>query len=311
MKKCLIIDRTHECIIPLLKEVGYQSDYQPGLSRAEVLDRIAGYEGLIVRSKVAVDRELINRATRLQFVGRAGAGLDQLDTEALRTRNIAIVNAPEGNRDALAEHMVGMLLALLNKICLADRQIRAGEWDREGNRGTELMGKTVGIVGYGYMGQAFAQRLSSFGVDVLAYDKYKENYGDDYATEAPLDRLYERADVVSFHVPLTEETHHWVDDSFLNRFRKDIFLLNSARGKIITLRTLSEAIARRKVRGAALDVLENEQLAQLTDEQQRYFNELAQSDRVLFTPHVAGWTHESYEKISRVLAEKIAALKRP
>ena len=308
MKKCLIIDRMHECIIPLLKEAGYQADYQPGLSRDEVLACISIYEGLIVRSKLAVDQELIGRATALRFVGRAGAGLDQIDVDALAARNIAVLNAPEGNRDALAEHMVGLLLGLLNKIHQADRQVRSGVWDREGSRGVELMGKTVGIVGYGYMGQAFARRLSGFGVNVLAYDKYKQHYGDAYATEASMDALYEQADIVSFHVPLTEETYHLVDESYLARFRKNIFLLNSARGKIITLKTLAKAIAQGKVRGAALDVLENESLTQLTDEQQHYFNELTQSDRVLFTPHVGGWTYESFEKISRVLAEKIIAL---
>ena len=310
MKKCLIIDDLHDCIIPLLEEAGYAVDYRPGLSRSEVLTGIADYEGLIVRSKLAVDRELIDAALKLRFVGRAGAGLDQLDVEALTARNIAILNAPEGNRDALAEHLVGMLLSLLNHISRADRQVRAGTWDREGNRGTELMGKTIGLVGYGYMGQAFAQRLSGFGVTVLAYDKYRRDYTDRYATEATMHELHERAEVLSFHVPLTEETHHLVDKSYLDRFQNDIYLLNSARGKIMTLGTLSEAIARGKVRGAALDVLETEPPARMTPDQRRYFDELAQSDRVLLTPHVGGWTHESYEKISRVLARKIIALNR-
>ena len=308
MKKCLIIDRLHECIIPLLEEAGYQVDYRPGLSRDEVLATIPDYQGLIVRSKLAVDQELIDRATDLQFVGRAGAGLDQLDIDALAARNVAVLNAPEGNRDALAEHMVGMLLGLLNKISQADRQVRSGVWDREGNRGTELMGKTVGIIGYGYMGRAFAQRLSGFGVNVLAYDKYKQGYGDTYAAEASMATLHEAADVISFHVPLTEETRNMVDESYLNHFRKDIFLLNSARGKIITFQTLAKALRQGKLRGAALDVLENEQLAQLTDEQRHYLGKLSESDRVVLTPHVAGWTYESYEKISRVLAEKIRAL---
>ena len=308
MKKCLIIDDLHACIIPLLEEVGYAVDYRPGLSRPEVLSCIADYEGLIVRSKVAVDQELIAAATNLCFVGRAGAGLDQLDVDALTARGIAILNAPEGNRDALAEHLVGMLLSLLNHIHRADQQVRGGAWDREGNRGTELMGKTVGLVGYGYMGQAFAQRLSGFGVNVLAYDKYRQDYSDRYATEATMNELHERAEVLSFHVPLTEETHHLVDKSYIDRFQKDIYLLNTARGKIMTLATLAEAIGRGKVRGAALDVLESEPPARMPADQRRYFDELSQSGRVLFTPHVGGWTHESYEKISRVLAQKIIAL---
>ena len=311
MRKCLIVDRMHECIIPLLEEAQYQVHYRPGMTREEILEAIAEYEGLIVRSKLAVDQELIDRATSLHFVGRAGAGLDQLDTEALAVRNIAVVNAPEGNRDALAEHMVGMLLGLLNKIYQADQQVRAGVWDREANRGVELMGKTVGIIGYGYMGQAFAQRLSGFGTKVLAYDKYRQAYGDAYATEASMGELHEQADVISFHVPLTEETRNMVDDRYLNQFQKDVILLNSARGKISSFKTLVEALERGKLRGAALDVLENEQLATLSEQQRHYFAKLCQSDRVLLTPHVAGWTYESYEKISRVLAKKVASLNRP
>ncbi len=221
MKKCLIIDDLHGCIIPLLEEAGYAVAYRPGLSRPEVLRCIADYEGLIVRSKLAVDQELIDAAPNLRFVGRAGAGLDQLNVDALTARNIAILNAPEGNRDALAEHLVGMLLTLLNHIHRADQQVRAGEWDREGNRGVELMGKTVGLVGYGYMGQAFAQRLSGFGVTVLAYDKYRKDYTDRYATQATMSELHERAEVLSFHVPLTEETHQLVDKSYLDRFQKE------------------------------------------------------------------------------------------
>ncbi len=309
MKKCLIIDKVHECIIPLLADIGYQADYHPSTTRGEVLSVIGDYEGLIVRSKLSVDRALIDRATRLQFVGRAGAGLDLLDTEALRARGIAVVNAPEGNRDALAEHMVGMLLNLFNKIGHADREIRDGVWDREGHRGIELSGRTVGLIGYGYMGQAFARRLSGFGVQVLAYDKYKEHYGNEYATQVTMKEIHERVEVLSFHVPLTDETHQCVNKVYLDRFQHDLFLLNSARGKIITLKTLAEAIDRGKVRGAALDVLENEKLSQLTDEQRHYLDRLVASERVLFTPHVAGWTYESYEKISRVLAQKIAALK--
>ena len=308
MKRCLIIDDLHGCIVPLLEKAGYAVDYRPGLSRPEVLSCIADYEGLIVRSKLAVDQELIDAAPNLRFVGRAGAGLDQLDVDALTARGIAILNAPEGNRDALAEHLVGMLLSLFNHIHRADQQVRAGTWDREGNRGVELMGKTVGLVGYGYMGQAFAQRLSGFGVTVLAYDKYRKDYSDRCATEVTMNELHERAEVLSFHVPLTEETHHLVDKSYLDRFQKDIYLLNSARGKIMTLATLADAIARGKVRGAALDVLESEPPARMPADQRRYFEKLVQSGRVLFTPHVGGWTHESYEKISRVLAQKIIAL---
>lgn len=308
---CLIIDRMHESISPMLERIGLKPDYRPDIRREEVLNIIGGYTGLIVRSKTAVDRDLIERAVNLRFVGRAGAGLDQLDEKALVDRNIAVINAPEGNRDALAEHATGMLLALMNKMHTADRQVRKGIWDREGNRGVELMGKTVGLIGYGYMGQAFARRLNGFGVKVLAYDKYKENYGDAYARETSMEVLYESADILSLHVPLTPETLFFIDDKLLRRFHKDIFLLNTARGKLIQLKALSEAIESGKIRGAALDVLENEKLNSLSAEQRFYFNRLTRSERVLFTPHVGGWTFESYEKINQVLVDKIKTLNLP
>lgn len=308
MKKCLIVDKMHDSIIPLLNDIGFQADYLPNISREEVLEQIAEYDGLIVRSKLQIDRALIERASQLKFVGRAGAGLDQLDELALQEHNVSILNAPEGNRDALAEHALGMLLSLLNRISLADQEIRKGVWDREGNRGVELMGKTVGIIGYGYMGQAFAQRLSGFGVTVLAYDKYKQDYGNAFACEATMSEVFEKADILSLHVPLTSETQFLVDDPYLSQFAKNIYLINTARGKVIRLSSLTKALEHGKVRGAALDVLENEKLQQLTPDQQRSFDQLRQSERVLFTPHVAGWTFESYEKINQTLVRKIKAL---
>nr|WKN35335.1 2-hydroxyacid dehydrogenase [Tunicatimonas sp. TK19036] len=308
MKKCLIVDKMHDSIVPLLNDIGFEAEYLPTITRQEVLEQISEYDGLIVRSKLMIDRELIERATRLTFVARAGAGLDQLDEIALNERDISILNAPEGNRDALAEHTIGMLLNLFNHISVADRQIREGKWDREGNRGIELMGKTVGLIGYGFMGQAFAQRLSSFGVTVLAYDKYKQNYSDAFAREASMDELYSQADILSLHVPLTEETQFLVDENYLSRFDKNIFLVNTARGKVIRLKSLVDALESGKVRGAALDVLENEKINSLTKEQQNSFNYLRQSERVVFTPHVAGWTFESYEKINLTLVRKIKAL---
>jgi len=288
MKKCLIVDKMHPSIVPLLTEIGYQADYLPNISRAEVLEQISDYEGLIVRSKLHIDAELIEQAASLKFVARAGAGLDQLDEDTLKEKNINILNAPEGNRDAVGEHTLGMLLNLLNHISRADRQIRRGVWDREGNRGVELMDKTVGIIGYGNMGQAFARRLSGFDVQVLAYDKYRTNYSDRFAREATMGEIFQQAEIISFHVPLTPETQFLVDKLYLSNFDKNIFLLNTARGKIITLATLVEALISGKIRGAALDVLENEKLQQLTPQQQVAFDQLCQSDRVLFTPHVAG-----------------------
>lgn len=308
MKKCLIVDKMHESIAPLLKEIGYKADYHPKISRQEVLSIIDQYDGIIVRSKLKIDQELIDLAHQLQFVGRAGAGLDQLDETALRAKNIHILNAPEGNRDALGEHAVGMLLNLLNHINQADQQVRKRVWDREGNRGIELMGKTVGIIGYGHMGQAFARRLVGFGVKVLAYDKYRLNYGDAFAQEADMESIFQEADILSLHVPLTEETLFLVDQSYLMQFTKNIFIVNTARGKVVHMKSLVLALKSEKVRGVALDVLENEKLDRLSPEQRITFDQLQQSERVLFTPHVAGWTFESYEKINQTLVRKINAL---
>jgi len=308
MKTCLIIDLMHESITPLLKEISWEADYRPDITRAEIINIISRYEGLIVRSKTSIDREIIDRAEKLRWIGRAGAGLDQLDVEALEQRGIQVVNAPEGNRDALGEHALAILLTLLNKVHIADRDIRRGIWDREAMRGTELMGKAVGIIGYGHMGQAFARRLQGFGVDVLAYDKYKKDYGNEFAREASMKEVFEKTDILSLHVPLTEETHFMLSEAYLAKFKKNIYLLNTARGKNISLQTLVKALEQRKLKGAALDVLENEKISQLSEEQQKYFDQLIQSDKVVFTPHVGGWTFESYEKINRTLVTKIKNL---
>ncbi|MFP4095532.1 MAG: 2-hydroxyacid dehydrogenase [Cyclobacteriaceae bacterium] len=308
MKSCLIIDDMHPSIIPLLEKVGWRVDYRPDIIRNEVLEIIHHYEGLIVRSKTEVDQEMIGRASQLRWIARAGAGLDQLNLKALEERNIRVVNAPEGNRDALAEHAIALLLALFNKIHTADREIRSGIWKREANRGTELMGKTIGIIGYGYMGQAFARRLQGFGVEVLAYDKYRHHYTDSYARQADMEEIFETTDVLSLHVPLTEETRFMLNEDYLNRFSKNIFLLNTARGKNISLKTLVSYLENGKLLGAALDVLENEKLATLTEEQKHWFERLVQMENVIITPHVGGWTHESYEKINQVLVNKIKGL---
>ncbi|MEM6844842.1 MAG: NAD(P)-dependent oxidoreductase [Bacteroidota bacterium] len=308
MKKCLIVDKMHESIVPLLKDIGYEADYHPQIKREEVLEIIGQYNGIIVRSKLKIDQYFINHADKLQFVGRAGAGLDQLDEKALKANDIHILNAPEGNRDAVGEHAVGMILNLFNHINQADREIRKGVWDREGNRGVELMGKTVGIIGYGNMGQAFARRLVGFGVTILAYDKYRQNYGDAFAQQATMEELFRHVDILSLHVPLTEETHFLVNEAYLNQFYKNIFIVNTARGKVIKLASVVTTLASGKVQGAALDVLENEKLGQLSAAEQADFDQLRQFERVLFTPHVAGWTFESYEKINQTLVRKIKDL---
>ncbi len=305
---CLIADKTHESILPLLASIGIKGVYRPEIKRPEILQLIPEYEGLIIRSKTKVDQELIQQAKKLKFVGRAGAGIDQLDVQALEARGIHIVNAPEGNRDAVGEHAVGMLLCLFNKIHIADAQVRQKIWDREGNRGEELAGKTVGIIGYGNMGRAFAKRLKGFEVTVLAYDKYKDDYTDEYASQATMAELFARADILSLHVPLTDETRFMVDVSYMQSFKKNIFLLNTARGELIRMETLVDLLSSGKLRGVATDVLENEKLNAYSSTETAQLEKLIQSDRIIFTPHVAGWSFQSYEKINRVLVEKIKSL---
>ncbi len=307
-KRCLIVDELHTSIIANLENLGFEVSYRPDIHRKEVLEVIGNYEGVIVRSKLFLDKEFFNAAHRLRFIARAGAGLDQIDVEEVKKRQITIVNAPEGNRDALAEHCIGMILCLLNKIHLANNQITAGEWHREVNRGVELTGKTIGIIGYGYMGEAFAKRLSGFGCNVLAHDKYKTGFSDGFIREVSLQRIFEECDIVSFHVPLTEETKGMVNAKFIADFKKNIYIVNTARGEILPLDNLKVQLLSGKVIGVALDVHEFEKKQSLSPDEAALFDFFKTAENVLLTPHVGGWTHESYEKISRILFEKISRL---
>ena len=304
-RKVLVIDKMHESLFPMLRNIGFEADYRPEISATEVKEVVGGYEILFVRSKITVDEGLLQYAPALKVIGRAGAGIDQLDMAALEKRNIVVINAPEGNRDAVAEHAVGMLLSLFNKLLLADAQVRKGIWDREGNRGIELKEKTVGIIGFGYMGQAFAQRLQGFGCRVLAYDKFIKGFGGEDVKECSLEEIFQETDVLSLHIPLNAENRNFVNASFLQKFKKSIFIINTARGEILPLQDLKVALENGKVLGAALDVLENEKLHNLSQSQKENFGYLVKSDRVILSPHVAGWTHESYVKINQVLVEKL------
>ena len=305
-KKCLIIDDMHESIVPLLEEIGIEPHYAPKISRSEILDCIGQFEGVLVRSKTTIDKEFIDKATKLEFIGRAGAGLDKIDIAYVEARNIEILNAPEGNRDALAEHAMGMLLNLLNKINAADREVRNWVWDREGNRGVELSDKTVGIVGYGYMGQAFVQRLRAFDCRILVYDKFKKGFGTKKVEEVSLEKLFQKTDILSLHVPLTEETRGWMNKTFFESFRKPVYLLNTARGEIVPIADLLSLLDSGKILGAALDVLEKEKFEALTSEEKQRFENLFARKNVVLSPHVAGWTFASYKRINEVLVSKIA-----
>ncbi len=307
--RCLIIDDFHPSIIELLEGIGVQSDYHPDIKRSEILECLSDYDGMLVRSKTKIDAEILDQGPKLKFIGRAGAGLDQIDVEEVEKRGIPLLNAPEGNRDAVGEHAVGMLLCLLNFMGKADKEIREKIWDREGNRGFELSERTVGIIGYGNMGQAFAKRAKPFGCRVLAYDKYRENYGDEFAEQASLEDLFEQCDVLSIHIPLTEETDGWLDYEFFKRFKKPIWFVNTARGRHCKLEDLMRALDEKQVLSAGLDVIENEKLHTFSPEQEKTFEKLTQRRDVILTPHVGGWSFESHVKINEVLVEKIKALK--
>ncbi len=307
-EQILIIDDIHTGIFEALEELGYKIDYQPTIKREEILKIVADYDGIIVRSKTILDKTFFEAAKKLSFIARAGAGLDLIDLDEVAERNIQIVNAPEGNRDALGEHCLGLVLCLLNKINLAHDQIVAGNWDREANRGKELGEMTVGVIGYGHMGAAFCQRLQGFGCEVLVYDKYKTGFSNQWLKEVPLEKLFESCDLLSLHIPLSEETNGMVDASFIGKFKKNIYVINTARGEIMPLKDLKAGLNAGKILGAALDVHEFEKRKSLSIEEKQLFESIKAADNVLLTPHVGGWTYASYRKISEVLLSKIASL---
>lgn len=306
MKKILIVDDLHPAFKIAAEALGFEVDDRPFIKKEEVLAILKDYTGLAIRTKFRVDQEVIDAAPQLKFVARAGAGMDNIEVAYADERNIQLINAPEGNRDAVGEHCVGMLLSLMNNFRKADSEIRNGIWDREGNRGYELMGKTIGIIGYGHNGSSFAKKLKGFDVKVLAYDKYKTGFSDEYVTEASMEEIVKFSDVVSFHIPLTRETKQMVDDEYLLHFRKPIFFINAARGEIVNIKAVLKAINAGKILGAGLDVLEKEKFPALADAD--FYNDLVSNPKVLLTPHIGGWTFDSYRKISEVLAEKLKNL---
>jgi len=309
-KKILFIDSNHSLLHETLESKGFQCDLKYDWTQDEIEKNVHLYQGIVIRSRIKITQAILEKATNLQFIARSGAGMENIDVAYAEKKGIKCIHAPEGNRDAVGEQAVGMLLSLFNNICRANTEVRNGKWIREGNRGIELGGKTVGIIGYGNMGNAFAKRLSGFGVTVLAYDKYKNNFSDNFAKEATLETIFEKADVLSLHTPLTDETHYLINDAFINRFKKNIFIINTARGKCLNTSDLVKNIISGKVLGACLDVLEYESTSLENFETSAFsesFTYLTQSDKVVLTPHIAGWTHESNEKIARVLAEKIIA----
>lgn len=308
LRKCLVIDTVHESLFPMLKDIGWEADCFPAMTRDEVRQRHVGYDGMIVRSKTVIDRDLLGDNPTIKFVARAGAGLDNLDLRYLEEKGIHVLHAAEGNRDAVGEFTIGLLLSLIRFIPRANTEVRNLTWEREGNRGEELQGKTIGIIGYGNMGQAFASRVHGFGCKVLAYDKYKSGFGTHSCREVSMDQVFDETEILSLHIPLTSETRSMVNYDYLGRFRKHIILINTARGEIVPMADLAKALREGRVRGAALDVLENEKPDSMTSLERESFNYLASKSNVIFTPHIAGWTFESHVKINVALVGKIKEL---
>lgn len=304
----LLIDDIHPILIEMLKKENISIDYHSEYNRDDIIKNIHLYDGIVVRSKIKIDKQIIDLATKLKFIARSGAGMDSIDVEYAKQKNIHCLNSPEGNRDAVGEHTLGLLLALFNKITISDQQVRQGLWLREANRGLEIKGKTIGIIGYGNMGGEFAKRLYGFECRVLAYDKYKTNYANQYVEQASLEELKKECDVLSLHVPLTDETKYMVDKEFINSFQKPFFLLNTSRGKVVNLSDLICALENKKVLGAGLDVLEYENFSNemsFDNKAKEELNKLFALKNTVLTPHVAGWTKESYYKLSYFLAKKI------
>ncbi|NOZ35567.1 MAG: hypothetical protein GXO80_09760 [Chlorobi bacterium] len=307
MFKILTAEPTHKILQKKLENAGFICEYLPKLSFTELKSIIPEYDGLVIRSKFKIDRDFINTAKKIKFIARAGAGTENIDTGYAESKNIKCLNSPEGNRDSVGEHALGMLLTLFHKINIADKEVRSGIWNRK-NIGTELQGKTVGILGYGNMGSAFAQRLKGFSVKIIAYDKYKNNFSNDFVSEVTLETLFKETDILSIHVPLTEETLFMINDKFINKFKKTMYIINTARGKVLKTDDLVKNLKTGKVTGAALDVLEYEKTSFsdiFAGQNSPVLQYLLSSENVILTPHIAGSSDASYQKIAEILADKI------
>ena len=307
--KILHLDTNHPLLINQLNDLGFDNDEDYTSSKEVVESKIHDYDGMIIRSRFSIDKDFLEKAKKLKFIGRVGAGLENIDCEYAEQKGITLIAAPEGNRNAVGEQALGMLLSLFNKLNKANDEVKHGKWLREDNRGMELDGKTVGLIGYGNMGKAFAKKLRGFDVEVLCYD-IKENIGDANARQVSLEELQAKSDVLSLHTPQTPDTIGMVNSNFINQFRKPFWLLNTARGKSVITSDLVEALKSGKILGAGLDVLEYEKSSfedLFTTQMPEAFQYLIESDNVLLTPHIAGWTIESKEKLAQTIVDKIKA----
>lgn len=308
--KILHIDSNHPLLKQQLQEAGFTNDEDFTSSKTDIEKKIHQYQGIVIRSRFKIDKEFLDAATNLKFIARVGAGLESIDCDYAATKNITLIAAPEGNRNAVGEHTLALLLSLFNNINKADKDIKSGHWNREANRGHELDGKTVGLIGYGNMGKAFAKKLRGFEVAVLCYD-IVPNVGDANAKQVPLEELQQKSEVLSLHIPWTPETNGMVNTDFINAFAKPFWLLNTSRGKNVVTVDLVSALESGKILGAGLDVNEYENLSFETlssEAMPEPYQYLLQSDKVILSPHIAGWTFESHERLAQVIVDKIKAL---
>ncbi|MFY0628891.1 MAG: 2-hydroxyacid dehydrogenase [Flavobacteriaceae bacterium] len=305
--KVLHLDTNHPLLIQQLSDFGFENHEDYTSSKSEIENKIHLYDGFVIRSRFSIDQSFLDKATRLKFIARVGAGLENIDCDYAQQKDIELIAAPEGNSNAVGEHALGMLLSLFNKLNKADKEVRSGLWLREENRGLELDGKTIGLIGYGNMGNAFAKKLRGFDVTVLCYD-IRPNLGNENASQVSLEELQERSDVLSLHTPETTLTKGMINSVFINQFKKPFWIINTARGKSVVTKDLVKALKNQKILGAGLDVLEYEKSSfenLFTSSIPEEFNYLIQSENVLLSPHVAGWTKESKEKLAQTIVNKI------